>query len=829
MNIYIILWIILVPIASGVNDPSTDGKRTFFNEFKQKFSPIYQQNELEHEYRFRVFSENLVKIEQLNAQYGGKFGITKFADRTEEEINTMFFGPEIFNKIGVNSHNIQSYTQSNQKRDEIPSNVNWCDAGMCNTPRNQGSCGSCWAFSAVTAIESQLSFHEYGKPILSIQQLLDCDREAGDGCGGGFPYLVYKGTKEYCSETSYSYIDGTCGENCPAHPCVDDNCVIGAQVFESDEFTAFGDNIKNYLYHNGPISACLHSSNILPFYTGGVFDDPTCTGQPNMAPNHAITVVGYGYDETDGDFLWVQNSWGDDWGINGYFKIKLDNACGIGGDGGYGIGLTVRPLVTSSGWTCPKNYFDANDGCDCNCGEIDPDCRDPTQDIIGCQEGEICNAIGVCSPAVPLEWTCDVSFYNAQDGCDCDCGIYDTDCDTNNVNPFGCSGTLDQPMLCHTDGTCAYVVPSEWTCDDTWYMDGECDCDCGILEADCHENDPWNCEITEICNRTGQCQEPPYEWSCSKYYYNTNDGCDCNCGAYDPDCDYDWVIYGCSDPREWCNTQGQCEIPVPGTWTCDIAFYYANDGCDCGCGALDPDCENTTDIYNCPDPFISNPEARCSITGECLYVPPEWTCDPSYYGNADDCDCECGAHDPDCDWMNTIWNCAPEQICTYDGYCIDYPPEWICLWRKYGDSQVCNCECGTYDPDCDNDQLPSTCLAPGECTANGICDVPGWTCESWFYGADDGCDCECGVVDPDCSNDAYIYGCVEGETCDNQGHCDTDKSNSSSSYTLSVPSEISLEESVIILSSETTSPTTSTNGGRSTKIFISFILIVIGL
>ena len=97
-----------------------------------------------------------------------------------------------------------------------------------------------------------------------------------------------------------------------------------------------------------------------------------------------------------------------------------------------------------SSWACNSSYYDANDGCDCGCGAIDPDCSLSGQTLYGCEEGQVCGATGVCEAPATEEpsqgdgWTCNPSYYNANDGCDCDCGIPDPDCERSNQRLYNC-------------------------------------------------------------------------------------------------------------------------------------------------------------------------------------------------------------------------------------------------------------------------------------------------------------------------------------------------------------------------------------------------------
>jgi len=192
----------------------------------------------------------------------------------------------------------------------------------------------------------------------------------------------------------------------------------------------------------------------------------------------------------------------------------------------------------------------------------------------------------------------------------------------------------------------------------------------------------------------------PFDWSCPESAYGTGDGCDCGCGAADPDCDDQQVrrttffatrtpIWRCNLPNVECN-RGFCNSNgvVPDGWICDPTDYNSTNGCNCGCGAYDPDCDTLQptgledvapfiyEITGCP-----NGKAVCSINGTCLYitpqVPSEWICAHDRYNSSDACDCDCGAYDPDCDYSTlTVVNCPCEQMTCKNvfGYCTGTCP-----------------------------------------------------------------------------------------------------------------------------------------------------------
>ncbi len=106
----------------------------------------------------------------------------------------------------------------------------------------------------------------------------------------------------------------------------------------------------------------------------------------------------------------------------------------------------------------------------------------------------------------PAGWTCDPLFYNAQDGCDCNCGVYDPDCDDTSATVFGCD---DANRVCAMDRTWSNCqAPTTWTCGQTTYDDGvTCNCNCGTQDLDCQNAalPVSGCSANQICDTSGVC------------------------------------------------------------------------------------------------------------------------------------------------------------------------------------------------------------------------------------------------------------------------------------------------------------------------------------
>ncbi len=215
----------------------------------------------------------------------------------------------------------------------------------------------------------------------------------------------------------------------------------------------------------------------------------------------------------------------------------------------------------------------------------------------------------------------------------------------------------------------------------------------------------------------------PEGWTCPAPFYASADGCDCECGAPDPDCSVpgEERLYGCGssgppgDDQPTCSAAGLCVAPV--NWTCPAEVFGDGLTCDCACGVNDPDCS----VFGLP---IEGCDAgEVCRTGSCLAIPPEWTCNSGFYAANDGCDCTCGVYDPDCDAGGTAFGCAPGEGCTAEGEC-GVPAQWTCLDGAYDDGVTCDCTCGFTDPDCSIPGAPITGCEVDEICAAGACVLP---------------------------------------------------------------------------------------------------------
>ncbi|XP_052890247.1 uncharacterized protein LOC128298534 [Anopheles moucheti] len=304
--------------------------RRQFNKFKHHHRRQYASS-MEHEMRFNIFRNNLFKIDQLNKFERGtaKYGVTKFADMTvaEYRAHTGLVVP----KQQHNNHIKNPVATQEDVTDvgDLPTSFDWRDQGAVTEVKDQGSCGSCWAFSAIGNVEG---LHQIKTKILesySEQELIDCDK-VDNGCGGGYMDDAFKAIEQLGGlelETDYPY-KAKAQKTCHFNKTLSHVQVKGAVDMPKNETF-----IAQYLIKNGPIAIGLNA-NAMQFYRGGISHPwhPLCS---HTSIDHGVLIVGYGIKEYPMfkktlPYWIIKNSWGPRWGEQGYYRIyRGDNSCGV--------------------------------------------------------------------------------------------------------------------------------------------------------------------------------------------------------------------------------------------------------------------------------------------------------------------------------------------------------------------------------------------------------------------------------------------------------------------------------------------------------------------
>ncbi|XP_036597809.1 cathepsin L1-like [Trichosurus vulpecula] len=326
MNFYLSLASLCVGIAAAAPhlDPTLDAK---WEQWKLQHRRTYGGKE--HNWRRATWEKNLRMIEMHNLEYSAgnrsfRLEMNKFGDMTNEEFR------QVMN--GFTQKRFQGKTKGTLFHEplfeQIPESVDWRGKGYVTPVKNQGRCASCWAFSATGSLEGQW-FRKTGKLVsLSEQNLVDCSRDEGNaGCNGGFMDLAFDYVKEnggIDTEESYPY-EGK-DDKCLYQPKYSVASVTGYVVIPSGQESALTDAVATV----GPISVAIDASHIsFMFYDSGIYYEPDCSSEEL---DHGMLAVGYGVDTESGKKYWiVKNSWGEDWGDNGYIFMARDqnNNCGI--------------------------------------------------------------------------------------------------------------------------------------------------------------------------------------------------------------------------------------------------------------------------------------------------------------------------------------------------------------------------------------------------------------------------------------------------------------------------------------------------------------------
>ena len=297
-------------------------ERTFF-KYTQEHNKVYTEEE--YSYRLKIFSETLDRIEAHNSDPSNTWfmGLTEFTDWTEEE----FAAKRLSEPQDCSATRKGTFKVGNLKQ-WLPTSVDWRAMGVVTPVKNQGQCGSCWAFSTTGALESHWAITtREDLPLLSEQQLVDCAGAFNNqGCNGGLPsqafeYIMYAGG--LTSEDQYPYTGKT-------GTCKTGFTVVAKARRGSYNITYLDEGAISYaLAFNGPVSIAFQVISGFKDYNGGVYNSPLCSNLPDQV-NHAVLAVGYGVTSAGQQYYIVKNSWGVAWGTQGYFLLlKGVNMCGV--------------------------------------------------------------------------------------------------------------------------------------------------------------------------------------------------------------------------------------------------------------------------------------------------------------------------------------------------------------------------------------------------------------------------------------------------------------------------------------------------------------------
>ena len=298
--------------------------------FVQKFNKKYADDITELR-RHTIWQANKKYVDEHNEHLADRLGFT-LAINEYSDLDSAEFAKQLTGLL--RNSNPQPDVEKHVPSGNIPDSVDWRTKGIVTPIKNQGQCGSCWAFSATGGLEGQHALKTNKLVSLSEQDLVDCSgAEGNEGCNGGWPFWAFEyviKNKGIDTESSYPYVarDEVCrfkaanvGATCQSYKMV---------TADSEE------DLTNAIANVGPISVAIDASHAsFQMYHTGVYYEPDCS---TTQLDHAVLAVGYG---TNGgsDMYIVKNSWGTSWGMQGYIYMSRNrnNNCGIASKASYPI------------------------------------------------------------------------------------------------------------------------------------------------------------------------------------------------------------------------------------------------------------------------------------------------------------------------------------------------------------------------------------------------------------------------------------------------------------------------------------------------------------
>jgi len=341
------------------------------NSVKNNLLFFEKNSDIISDEKFKIFRENYKFIEDMNEKLENndnnlKLGMNEFFDEIPFYDTSRNLMNEVIPKNFSNELNLDFVKKYKSKPFNLfksiinyKNTINWNNTEYLSPVKNQLSCGSCWAFSATSALESHMRINNYSVDRLSEQELVDCSKE-NFGCNGGwmhraFDFIIknnglysnndyeYNATTNSCRYKIKEDLEKKCSNNENCSKC--NNCIFfNNELFNNntlpdDAVKVLGSNLKDYEFtipqsvidisislQNGPICIAIDASSFyFQFYKEGVIDIPSNHSQ-NL--NHAVLLVGIDKDENGLHWI-IQNSWGSKWGDNGFARIRAIDGDGV--------------------------------------------------------------------------------------------------------------------------------------------------------------------------------------------------------------------------------------------------------------------------------------------------------------------------------------------------------------------------------------------------------------------------------------------------------------------------------------------------------------------
>lgn len=323
-----------------LEDDESTAMRERWSQFKSEFNKTYES--FEHESAaFHNFKSNLRLIEEHNAEHEDfKLGINHLADLSEQQFQEMSNGliqdpdddGQDFHQAEIANERELSRLIKLKNLDALPENLNWSDDRRIVGPvKNQGNCGSCWAFVVTGMLEGQERLNSTGGLVtLSEQNLIDCNID-NYGCHGGniaTALAFVRKSGGLMREDDYPYKSGSGHDDFPCQFDKSKSFITTMYLKRTIQLeTGNEELLKQTLASYGPIAVAIDAhQRSFHLYKGGIYYDSKCTKKVS----HSLLLVGYG-SKNGQDYWLLKNSFSTEWGELGYFYLarNRDDHCGI--------------------------------------------------------------------------------------------------------------------------------------------------------------------------------------------------------------------------------------------------------------------------------------------------------------------------------------------------------------------------------------------------------------------------------------------------------------------------------------------------------------------
>ena len=322
-------------VQIDLDDASVDLKLRF-QAFAHQFEKQYESDEA-RDVAFAAFAQNEAKIQEHNAKgLSYTLGHNEFSDLTSDAFNAMYIGNVFENPHLDRKPNYNFDLQSPEAVAAAPESIDWVTKGAVTPVKNQGQCGSCWAFSTVMGIEGDYQINNNQLVSFSEQDLVSCDHNGDQGCNGGLMDNAFEWVEKngICTEADYPYTSGT-----GTTGTCQTTCTPAATITGFTDVPPHDEDALKVAVAQQPVSVAIEADkSVFQLYKSGVLTSATCGTQLD----HGVGIVGYG--SLDGTDYWkVKNSWGSSWGLDGYILLERGtNECGISQSASYPTG--AKPL-----------------------------------------------------------------------------------------------------------------------------------------------------------------------------------------------------------------------------------------------------------------------------------------------------------------------------------------------------------------------------------------------------------------------------------------------------------------------------------------------------